>query len=418
MLERILSIEEAATAACIQSVLDEMIGTGGRLVLPAMTLELDRGLQLHSGVTLAGQGPATVLRKGPGRVYPLSGYHNYGMGDVPLVSTDGLDVGMTVSIHDNRTHGGFYETFATITWIDGDWVGLDHGIEADYLDDESPCLTTVYPLVFGHQVEQVAVRDLCLEGNRLKNAKAMGGCRGGAVYFYQSRDIEITNIQERDYFGEGLSFQMCRDVVIKESQFDQNTGNGLHPGAGSTRVLFEDCSATGNEKSGFFFCVRANHITVRHCTFQGNDTGMSIGTRDCYNLIENCTMQDNRAAGLLIRQTPEPTEVHSCLIRDCDISGNAGEHGAGQVEIASAAHDISLVNNVITGHRERATAGVHTEEDVHNIYLAGNMFARCRPDLAVATSSLTDQPPQITCGYGAAPDTADRHLAFHSNVDW
>ena len=63
MLERILSIEEAATAACIQSVLDEMIGTGGRLVLPAMTLELDRGLQLHSGVTLAGQGPATVLRK-------------------------------------------------------------------------------------------------------------------------------------------------------------------------------------------------------------------------------------------------------------------------------------------------------------------------------------------------------------------
>ena len=175
MLERILSIEEAATAARIQLALDEMIGTGGRLVLPEMTLELDRGLQLPSGVTLAGQGPATVLRKGPGRVYPLSGYHNYGMGDVPLVSTDGLDVGMTVSIHDNRTHGGFYETFATITWIDGDWVGLDHGIEADYLDDESPCLTTVYPLVFGHQVEQVAVRDLCLEGNRLKNAKAMGG---------------------------------------------------------------------------------------------------------------------------------------------------------------------------------------------------------------------------------------------------
>ena len=163
-MERQLTPSEAASAAAIQAAIDGLADTGGRLILPEMDLTLDRGLALRSGVELVGQGERTVLRKGPGAVYPLSGYHNYGMCDVPLHSAAGLEVGMTVSVHDNKTHGGFYETFGTITGIDGNWVGLDHGIEADYHASDEPCLTTVYPLVFAHEIEDAAVRDLQLEG--------------------------------------------------------------------------------------------------------------------------------------------------------------------------------------------------------------------------------------------------------------
>ena len=74
----------------------------------------------------------------------------------------------------------------------------------------------------------------------------MGGCRGGAVYFARSRAIEISGIRERDYYGEGLSFQLCRDVSIVDCDFDANTGNGLHPGAGSTNCLLEANTSTGN----------------------------------------------------------------------------------------------------------------------------------------------------------------------------
>mgnify|MGYP006102907653 CR=1 FL=1 len=132
----------------------------------------------------------------------------------------------------------------------------------------------------------------------------MGGCRGGAVYFGNSRGIEIAGIREWDFWGEGLSFQMCRGVKIIDCAFDENTGNGLHPGAGSTNVLFERCAGTGNGRSGFFFCVRANHITVRDCSFRDN----ALGTRDCYNLIENCRIEGNRGAGVLVGQTPKPTK--------------------------------------------------------------------------------------------------------------
>ncbi len=406
MIERKLTAREAKSAAQIQQALDALAPAGGRLVLPELELELDRGLRLHSNTELVGQGEKTVLRKGPGRVFPLSGYHNYGMADVPLKSAAGLEKGMTVSIHDNRTHGGFYETFATIVWIEGDWVGLDHGVEADYSGTEQPCLTTVYPLVFGHHKHHAAQRNLRLEGNRARHDKGMGGCRGGAVYFGNCADLEISGVRERDYFGEGLSFQMCRDVRILDCRFDENTGNGLHPGAGSTNALFADCAGEGNGRSGFFFCVRANHITVRECAFRGNRVGISIGTRDCHNLVESCMVEENAGAGVLVRPEQRPVEVHSCAIRKCRIRGNARREGQGQVEVQGEAHDLVLAENQIAGTK----AGVWVADTARDLYLEGNRIAGCHPEVVAGPLGLAYRVPQIECGYGTAQEAAFRHL--------
>jgi len=411
MSQQKLSVEEATSAAQIQRAIDALAADGGgRLVLPAMVLELDRGLELRSGVELVGQGEDTVLRKGPGRVYPFSGYHNYGMCDVPLRSAAGLEPGMTVSVHDNRTHGGFFETFATITWVDGDWIGLDHGVKADYYANEEPVLTTVYPLVFGHDIHQAALKNIHLEGNRAANEKAMGGCRGGAVYFAGSRDITVEGVTERDYYGEGLSFQMCRDVRIINCRFDANTGNGLHPGAGSTNVLFEGCGGAGNQRAGFFFCVRANHISVRDCEFKDNGLGVSIGTRDCYNLIEDCRIEANHGVGILVRPTPRPTEVHSIMVRRCSIRGNAGKEGGGQVEITSDAHDLIFSGNQIEGLGNKAGAGFAVAGSVHQVYLEDNRIEACASEVEAEAQSLTTEKPKICFGYGEAKPEAFRHL--------
>tara|TARA_B100000686_G_scaffold76846_1_gene82855 strand:- start:432 stop:824 length:393 start_codon:yes stop_codon:yes gene_type:complete len=113
-----LDVEQASSARLIQQQIDLVAQAGGgRVVLPAMELTLDRGLALRSHVELVGQGEQTLMRKGLGRIYPLAGYHNYGMSDVPLADATGLEVGMTVSVHDGSAHGGFYETFATITGL-------------------------------------------------------------------------------------------------------------------------------------------------------------------------------------------------------------------------------------------------------------------------------------------------------------
>lgn len=404
--DRELSLEEVPDAAAIQNAIDAL-ERGGRLILPEMELTLDRGLELHSGVELVGQGEGTILRKGPGRVYPLSGYHNYGMCDVPLVSAAGLAVGMTVSVLDDERLG-FYETFARISWIDGHWVGLDRGIAADYLAECQPRLTTAYPMIFGHGIADVAVRDLALEGNSRLQEVPMGACRGAAVYFARSRKIEVTGVRERDYRGEGIGFQMCRDVIIRECRVSGNAGNGLHPGAGSTNCLLEANTSTGNGKSGFFFCVRATRITVRGCRFEGNGDGVSIGSRDCHNLIESCALVGNRGAGLIVREAPAPVEVHSCEVAGCEIAANGIAAGDPQVSIPAGAHDLILRANRIAGAGR--TAGIVAAPGARNLYLRDNQFAGCSEDAVVDGASLAPAPPAFVRGFGDHPDEAFRHL--------
>jgi len=404
-----LTRTEADSAEKIQQAIDRAAARGGRVALPEIDLVLDRGLELRSGVELAGRGEKTVLRKGPGRVYPLTGYHNYGMRDVPVQDPAGLTKGMTVSVLDNLRRG-FYETFARIEWIDGQWVGLDRGIEADYTADQSPRLTTAYPLIFGHGIRNAAVRDMVLDGRRQDQEAPMGGCRGAGVYFCQSRDVEVSGVTLSDYHGEGLGFQMCRDVRILRSRFVRNSGNGLHPGAGSTNCLFEDCESRYNDKCGFFFCVRATHITVSRCTFEANGIGVSIGTRDCRNRIESCRMTRNNGPGVLARPAARPVEVHSVEVIDCRIEDNCQSEGEGQVAVLSDAHDVIIEGNRIAGSAQRPGPGVFAAPTAARIWCSGNRFDGCSPDVQAAAAALAESRPQIVCGYGTAPPEAFRHL--------
>ena len=197
--------------------------------------------------------------------------------------TDGLEPGMTVAIRDD-THGGFFETFARITWVEGTWVGIDRGVHSDYHADQNPVLVTAFPLVFGLGVENVLLSGLTLDGHRADQPAGIGACRGAAVYFLQSHEVTITDVVAASFAGEGVGYQMCSQVHLRDCHATGNAGNGFHPGAGSTGSSYENCVAEGNGAAGFFFCVRANHISVRGCTFVGNaGPGISVGTRDSYN---------------------------------------------------------------------------------------------------------------------------------------
>lgn len=405
--ERVLTPSECTSAVRIQEVIDSLGAAGGRVVLPALDLVLDRGLELRSRVELTGQGGRTVLRKAAGRTYPLSGYHNYGMYDVPLRDPAvGLSPGMTVSVLDDQ-RGGFYSTFARITWVDGKWVGLDRGLSADYSEKCNPRLTLAFPMIFGHDIRQASVRDLVLDGNRAQNEAAMDGCRGGCVYFAGSHEIDVTGVSQRNFAGEGLSFQMCSQVRIQGCSFIGNTGNGMHPGAGSTGVLFDGNAACGNEKAGFYFCVRANHITLRRCRFEGNQgPGVSIGRRDCHNLIEECRMLANNGPGLLVRATAVPTEVHSCLVRRCEIAGNNPGPGSAQVRIEADAHDLIFEENTLLGLN--GCVGVMISDQAHRIWLDRNTVMDCAADTSGPV--CVGERPVFSCGLEAATPAAFRHL--------
>jgi hypothetical protein len=192
----------------------------------------------------------------------------------------------------------------------------------------------------------------------------------------------------------------------------QNTGNGYHPGAGSTAALFQDCVAEGNGAAGFFFCVRANHITVRNCAFRCNHVcGISVGTRDCHNRIADCEMTDNAGPGLLTRHTSRPVEVHSCHISGCRIAGNAFEHGHAQVDVLGDAHDLILERNAISGSADDARAGIYLAPSTERIWLIENAIVNCAPAVIGSATLLAERAPQVECGQEATREIHYRHLA-------
>ncbi len=406
---------EAAHLACaedIQRAVDALPESGGRVVLPQVDLTLDRGLRLRSGVELAGQGRGTVLRHAPARVYPFAGYHNYGMRDVPLLSTAGLAPGMTVTMRD-KSHGGFFETFALLTWVEDGWVGLDRGLHSDYRAEEEPWLATCFPLIYGEGVHDVAVRSLTLDGQRDLQPVGIGACRGAALYFIGTSGFAVEDVHATGFLGEGLGFQMCRDGEIRDCRFALNAGNGYHPGAGSTGVLFEDCASVGNDQAGFYFCVRANHITVRRCTFEENrGAGLSVGTRDCHNLIEDCQMVGNAGPGILLRPNVRPVEVHSCRFDRCTVSGNAAQAGHGQIDVLGDAHDIALTGNHIIGLDGVSKPGIYLDPSAGGITLADNRIAGCSSAVVGQAGQWTDAPADLRCGYESVAAKDYRHLGL------
>lgn len=409
MQEIKLQAPQVTSAADIQQAVDALGAAGGRVVLPALELVLDRGIELHSNVELVGQGRNTVLRQAPGRIYPLSGYHNYGMLDVPLMFTDGLVPGMTVTIRDDR-HGGFFETFARIRWVRDGWVGIDQGLHSDYDASLNPILVTAFPLVFALNAENVAVRSLTLDGNRSAQPAGIGACRGAAVYFLRSHGLAVTDVVERDFAGEGLGFQMCSQVHIRDCHFSGNAGNGFHPGAGSTAASFEHCVAEANDAAGFFFCVRANHIDVRDCTFARNaGPGMSVGTRDSDNLIEGCRMHENDGPGLLFRSTQRPVAMRMCRVRACSIQHNARRDGAGQVVVLGDAHELTFEQNQVAGEPRRERAGFYIEPTATHIWLEDNEVRDCFPNVIADAASLAVANPVVACGM----ETVETHDFLH-----
>lgn len=407
MITKELKRSQCRSAAQLQKTIDSLKGKKVKFLLPEIELELDRSLILYSNMELAGQGEKTILRKGPGARYPLSGYHNYGMADIPLLTTKGLSKGMTVAIQDKH-RGGFWGTFAKITWVKDKWIGLDRGIESDYANEYNPVMTLNYPLIFSENSENITIRDIHLDGNLKKNKDFMNGCRGGAIFFIRSKNMTVENVNEYNYNGEGLSFQMCYQVYIKNCQFNNNTGNGLHPGAGSTRVLFEKCTATNNHKNGFFFCVRANHITVKGCNFLNNHlSGVSIGTRDCHNIIENCYFKGNMTNAIDFRHAPLPIEVHNIIIQKNTFSKSPSVQAKNHIHIQSHAHQVIIEDNRYESLGKNKF-DIVCDQDTRKIFIG--KIEKENTCIKASAKSITKTKPAIKAGLKQAKRNDSLHL--------
>lgn len=289
------------TNAVIQQAIDAAGAYGGGTVeLLAGTYTLFDSVRLRRNVRLVGAGADTVLRKCDGAESGFAIDADYGQKKVTAKDASGFRVGMGVVIADDRG-GGWNDTVATITLLQGDVLYVDREFVMDYDADSGGLVCNSFPLLSGIDVDSVVIEGLTVDGNREAN-RPINGCVGGGIYLHRARRCRIADCAVIDFAGDGISFQITQDIEVERCEVRNATGLGLHPGTGSARPVVRNCRSTGNDQDGIFLCWR-----VQEGRFENNEStdngrhGLSIGHKDTDNLFLGNTIRANGAHGIYFR---------------------------------------------------------------------------------------------------------------------
>jgi hypothetical protein len=398
--------------AALQRAVDAVAADGGGVVeIPAGVYEMEDALHLRRNVRVIGDGQA-VLRKVPSVSSPIADYLGYGHSEFTVAEPRKFKIGMGVHLTDRRA-GGFYDTVATIVGRNGRLFFINEMLHHDYSPRAGGCVSTLFPLVCGYGVSDVAVEGLVLDGNR-RETRRLNGCRGAGVFLLNCRRVRIERVEVRHYFGDAVSFQQCAEVIVRDCFLHDNRGNGLHPGSGSVRYVFEGNRVVRNDGCGLFYCLRTKYSLCEHNHFEANRReGISIGERDTHHLIRDNVIRNHGGAGIAFR---EPLRESG---DDVLVTGNRCEHncrktGRHEIVIPGKLHRVWILRNSIASAKGRALSvgpkcsEIRFAENVVN----GRPQSPRDVDGKRTLVRLAAASGKLAVGPAAAPGDAARHLPF------
>lgn len=299
------------TCKAIQQAVDILSTKGGGIVrLNPGRYDIIGPVQLTSNISLIGSGSETVLRKCDGVKTSFIVDADYGELKLTVADPTGFIPGMGVEIYDDNQQGGWAVSTALVTSIEGNVIYIDTYLVRDYDADDNGTLSNACSIVSAVQTEHVTIRDLVVEGNKFTN-EYLNGCRGGAVYVHKSTNTVIENVQVRGFNGDGISWQITENVIVRGCEVSGCTNTGLHPGTGSPGSLIEDNNAHHNDADGLFICWRVQHGVVRNNQFHHNARyGLCTGHKDSDMVFENNHIFENGSDGVRFRYEKSSNAPH------------------------------------------------------------------------------------------------------------
>ena len=336
----------------IQSAIDHvhLLG-GGEVELSAGTFHLADSVHLRSNVRVVGQDEKTVLRKNAMKGAKVANFLGFGHYDLCVDDPDAFNIGDGIWMGDDNS-GGFYTTVATLVRREGDMWFVNRPHPHDYLDRSNGVVYTLFPMASAYDADDASIEHLTIDGNKAENPVMLNGCRGGGVFALRCRRLKVLNLHIRDANTEGVSFQTCVDPEVAHCLVEHCTGNGYHPGSGSTGFHIHHCEARYNGACGLFYCLRVKNSLLEHCTFEHNaDHGVSTGARDTDSLNRNLTIRQNGGCGFYFRDDSELNAAHNTVIQACTFAENCGDpamESDAELLIQGGTDGVRLLDNQIT----------------------------------------------------------------------
>jgi hypothetical protein len=333
-----------STTAGIQEAIDALPAGGGAVRLPPGRYPLRRSVELRSGVTLRGEGPATVLACPEEILTPLARRSDGAQRKLYVKRARGLRVGDELYIGDDECEG-WWASHCLIREIRGKTLALEvlHGERKHkFLPARGARAANWFPALWLRGVRDVTIADLAISGGARRPRRERCDFVVAAIHARGAENLRVRDVTVRNWPGDGIGIQGGRGAVVTGCAVEGCAGHGYHPGTGLAESVWADNLARGNTRDGLFFCLRVTHSTVRGSVFVANG-GHGIGglsDPDRYNVVAGNVCADNgrhgidadRAVGAVIqgnvcrnnsRRAPgEFAGIYLAGHRDCAVTGN------------------------------------------------------------------------------------------------
>ncbi len=340
-----------ADSASLQKAAD-VLRPGDTLVIGPGTYQMDASLLIPSNVTVRGTAGKTILLKSHGVESALTEDADYGDSYLSVADPQRFHAGVGVEILDDTLKEGWDVTISKVVAVHDHILQIDPPTVRDYdLDRRHARIRNTYPILCAMNAENVAFEDLTVDGNKAENSY-LDGCRGGAIYLYNVRNVTVKNCVARNYNGDGISFQISGNVHVLNSESYGQTGYGVHPGTGSANSVVEHCHLHNNGDIGLFLCWRVRHGQFRDNVIEDNGHyGISIGHKDTDNEFIDNRIARNGVSGVYFREENALNGGHRNTFRNNKVLDNGNAKAGYGFYIAAGVKDTVIAGNQISDTR-------------------------------------------------------------------
>jgi nitrous oxidase accessory protein NosD len=362
------------------------LGGGTVQILPG-TYRMRNSVFLPTHVRLKGSGAESVLVKEPSRTTKLRANADWYDQEITLGDARGFRVGDGVCLRAKNPHnGGSVVLKRTLVARSGDCFKLDRPLRENLWLTGNPTVSALFPILSGENVNDLVIEDLALDGNKANNEN-LDGNYSGCIFLQDCSRVTIRRVVARDQNGDGISWQVCHDVLVEGCQSHDHAGLGLHPGSGSQRTVIRDNTIERND-IGIFFCWGVRFGLAERNTIEGSRSyGISIGHRDTDNLIRNNTVRSSGKVGVLFRDESRSFAGHRNRLEKNQIIDSGPEDGVG-VDVRGETEGVEIVHNEVRETRGPSQrVGIRIGSKTRAITLAGNHIEGYSKDVIDLTQS-------------------------------
>jgi hypothetical protein len=347
---------------------------GGTVKLLPGTYTLRNAVFLPSRLRLLGSGPETVITRIPSERLVVSDDSNWFDQEITVEKPGALRVGDGVVIQTkNADNGGQTVIKRTLVARSGNRFKLDEGLRENVWLSGKPTCASLFPLLTSERTSDVWIENLTLDGNRA-NCENFNGNYGGCIFIQDCNRYTFRKVTAREYNGDGISFQVCHDVVVDDCYCQNNTDLGVHAGSGSQRPLMRNNRMEGNG-IGLFWCWG-----VKFGLAEGNridasrNYGISIGHCDTDNVMRGNEIRNSGKVGVLFRDEARGRDfwANRNILEKNVILNSGGPEGVA-IDIQGKTKDVRLVGNTLQEMRApMQRTGVRVAAPVERLELDGN----------------------------------------------